>query len=115
MAEQMIQKKQLRRTANFEEEIDTEKTTGETFKGNEVTKKNCKVKVQGTKTRKYGSSVGSMVSAVRATSTRHSGTKTSMKVAADVHKKDVGDHTQNDSQIMGILTAILENQKKLAS
>ena len=108
----MIQKKQLRSTTSFEEEIDTEKTTDETFKGNEVTKKNSKVEVQGTKTKKHGSSVGSTVSAVSSSSTRHSGTKKFMKVVADVHKKDVSDKTQNDSQIMGILTTILENQKK---
>ena len=105
----MIQKKQLRSTTSFEEEIDIEKTTDETFKGNEVTKKSSKVEVQGTKTKKHGSSVGSTVSA---TSSRPSGTKKSMKVVADVHKKADSDNTQNDSQIMGILTTILENQKK---
>lgn len=35
-----------------------------------------------------------------------------MKVVADVHNKAVSDNTQNESQIMSILTTILENQKK---
>lgn len=34
-----------------------------------------------------------------------------MKVVADVHNKAVSDNTQNESQIMSILTTILENQK----
>lgn len=71
MAEQMIQKKQLRSTTSFEEEVDIEKSTDETCKGNEVTKKNSKVEVQGTKTKKLGSSVGSTVSATRSSGTKN--------------------------------------------
>lgn len=105
MAEQMIQKKQLRSTTCFGEEVDTEKTDG-TCKSNDVTKKNSKVEVQGTKTKKHGSSVGSTVST---TSTRSSGTKKPVKVVDDVHNSG---NTQNDNQIMCILNTILENQKK---
>lgn len=102
MAEQMIQKKQLRSNKSFEEELDMEKRKDDISRGNEVTKKSSKLDVQATKTKKI-STLGA---------TNESVSKKSNRIVAEVHNERNDTENANDSQIMTILSTILENQKK---
>lgn len=102
MAEQMIQKKQLRSNKSFEEELDMEKQKDDISRGNEVTKKSSKLDVQATKTKKI-STLGA---------TNESVSKKSNRIVAEVHNERNDTENANDSQIMTILSTILENQRK---
>lgn len=102
MAEQMIQKKQLRSNKSFEEELDMEKRKDDISRGNEVTKKSSKLDVQATKTKKI-STLGA---------TNESVSKKSNRIVAEVHNERNDTENANDSQIMTILSTILENKKE---
>lgn len=102
MAEPMIKKKQLRSNNSFEEELDMEKRKDDLSRGNEVTKKSSKLDVQATKTKK-----SSTVSA-----TNESVSKKSNRTVAEVDNERNDTENASDSQIMTILSTILENQKK---
>lgn len=98
MAKQMIQQKQLWSNASFEEELDMEKRKDE-FRSYQ--------KEFETWCSKWRRQRKSMVGA-----TNESVWKKNNKIVDEVHKERNGTENANDSQMMTILSTILENGKK---
>lgn len=99
MAKQMIQQKQLWSNASFEEELDMEKRKDE-FRSYQKRVRNLMLKETKAK-KKHG----------RCYEWKRL-KKNTNKIVDEVHKERNGTENANDSQMMTILSTILENGKK---